>query len=162
MRTTATLVVALLSLLLLGADAAEDNEVTKNPGLLVLPTARVSDLTVYGVKLGDGVDKIPASAGVTRQPLQSRPQDAVYSGANVWYYAHDGIIYRIKVHGEVAKQMPPYDTARLQMALGKADESITDADSSTTCLRFFARHIQYTVHNRLTLPVVTSVDLYAP
>jgi hypothetical protein len=158
------LVVVTMSSFLLGADTERisSTEVTKNPALLVSSTAKVSELTVYGVKLGDSIDNIPGNAGVTRQPLEARPQDAVYTGANVWYFAHDGRIYRIKVLGEIVQQLPPYDSTRLQIALGKADESIQNENATAMRLSFFARHVAYVVHEARDLPVLTEADLYAP
>jgi hypothetical protein len=153
--------------LLLGADgggatsAPEEKDVAKNPAALILPSTKVDDVSVYGVKLGDSVDKIPGNVGVTQVGVPDRPQDAIYTGRNVSYYACDGKIYRIKVLGDIAKQLPTYDAARLQMALGKADETAESRNGEDTRLTYFGRRLQYTVHAFRALSVVTEVDLYA-
>ena len=154
--------------LLLGADGggatrpAEEQDIAKNPAALVSPSTKVNDVNVFGVKLGDPVDKIPSNAGVTQMGVPERPQDAIYTGRNVSYFACDGKIYRIKVHGDLAKHLPTYDAARLQMALGKADEVIEGRNGEDTRLTYFGRRLQFTVHAFRALAVITEVDLYAP
>jgi hypothetical protein len=145
-----------------GERAGEDREVSKNPALLVSPNVRVGELTVYGVKLGASTDTLGNEAGVTAVGIPERPQDMIYVGRNVRYYANDRKIYRITVIGELAKQLPTYDAARLQMAMGRADEVVERPTAEDTCLSFFARHVRYTVHAFRTLTLVTEVDLYAP
>jgi hypothetical protein len=162
MRTTiAALALTVLTLSGVPAGAAEgaagEMEVTKNPALLVSPSVQVGKLTVYGVKLGDSVEKIPGIAGVTRQP-SDRPQDAVYTGRSVWYFASEGKVYQIKVLGEITKGMPPHDAIRLQMVLGKADE-VTQTETGVTSLSYFTRHVHFTCR---ASKGVSSVDLYAP
>jgi hypothetical protein len=154
-----------LPLALPGADSpapAAENEVTKNPALLVSPAAKAAELTFYGVKLGDAADKIPNNAAVTAQGVPERTQDVVYSGRDVCFYAFGGKIYRIRVQGDLAKQIPTYDVARLQVALGKADDVTQVLAGQETYVSFFARHVRYTVHHFRTLSVVSEVDLYAP
>jgi hypothetical protein len=153
--------------LLLGADGGgatvqpEEKDVAKNPSALISPSTKVNDVSVYGLKLGDSVDKIPGNLGLTQLGIPERPRDAIYAGRNVAYYACDGKIYRIKVLGDIAKQLPTYDAARLQMALGKADEAAESRDGDDTRLTYFGRRVQYTVHRFRALSVVTEVDLYA-
>jgi hypothetical protein len=101
-------------------------------------------------------------AGVTATGVPERPQDMIYVGRNVWYYANDRKIYRITVIGDLAKQLPTYDAARLQMAMGKADEAVESPSAQDTRLSFFGRHVRYTVHAYRSLSLVTEVDLYAP
>ena len=162
---TAALAVAATVLVLSGLRAGAagggvgggEMEVTKDPNLLLTLKLPVGNLTVYGVKLGDSIEKIPAVAGVTRQSTE-RQQEAVFTGRNVSYYAYEDRIYRIRVHGEITQLMPPYDHTRLQMLLGKADEVAT-VESSMISLTYFARRVRFMfrdVHN------VSSVDFYAP
>ncbi len=145
-----------------GEGGAQETEVTKNPAVLVSPSFKAGEASVYGVRLGDSVDKIPSEAGVTAMGVPERAQDTVYAGRSVRYYANDKKIYCIAVIGDLAKQLPTYDAARLQMALGKADESIELLAGEDTRLSFFARHVRYTVHAHRVLSLVTEVDLYAP
>ena len=137
-------------------------EVTKEPALLVTPAAKVGDLTFYVVKLGDAADKIPNIAAVSTEGVQERTKDIVYAGRDVTFYAFDGKIYRINVHGDLLKQLPTYDATRLQVALGKADDITQSRLGEDTYLSFFGRHVRYTVHHFRMLSVVTEVDLYAP
>ena len=140
-----------------GGAAAGEMEVTKDSNLLLATKLPVANLTVYGVKLGDSIEKIPAAAGVTRQTTE-RQQDEVFTGRNVSYFANEGKIYRIRVHGELTEAMPPYDYTRLQMLLGKADEAATP-ETNVISLTYFARRVRFMfrdVHN------VSSVDFYAP
>jgi hypothetical protein len=143
-----------------GGDAGK--EVTKNPSLLISPGVKVGELSVYGVKLGDPVDKIPGSAGLTKQGVPQRPDDAVYIGRDVCFYAFQGKIYRIKVLGDLARQIPPYDADRLQMALGKADQIDAPSSAGETNVSFFGRRLRYAVHDFEILSVVTEVDMYMP
>ena len=145
-----------------GERGAEEKEVSKNPAALISPTLKAGDLSVYGLKLGAATDKIPGDAGATAMGIPERSQDTIYVGPNVRYYANDGKIYRITITGDLAKQLPTYDAARLQMAMGKADEAVESPSGSDTRLSFFARHVRYTVHAFRNLSLVTEVDLYAP
>lgn len=176
MRTTITLtglgLVAVLGWVLLGGGgtgvsqagqpAAQGREVTKNPAMLIAPTLKVGELSVYGVKLGAAADALPSEAGVSAEGIPERPQDMIYVGRNVRYYANDGRIYRITITGDLAKQLPTYDAARLQMTMGRADEVIQSPTGEDTRLSFFARHVRYTVHAFTNLSLVTEVDIYAP
>ena len=139
------------------AAAGGETEVTKDSNLLLTAKLPVANLTVYGVKLGDSIEKIPAVAGVTRQTTE-RQQDEVFTGRNVSYYANEGKIYRIRVHGELTEAMPPYDYTRLQMLLGKADEAATP-ETNVISLTYFARRARFVFHASQT---VSSVDFYAP
>src|ERR1035437_4645984 len=105
---------------------------------------------------------MPGEAGLATMEVQERPQDTIYTGRNVRYYANDKKIYRITVIGDLTKQLPTYDAARLQMALGKADEAVEIRNGEDTRLSFFDRHVRYTVHAYRNLTLVTEVDLYAP
>jgi len=80
----------------------------------------------------------------------------------VRYYANDKKIYRITVMGDLVKQLATYDGARLQMAMGKADESVESSSGEDTRLSFFGRRLRYTIHAYKSLSLVTEVDLYAP
>lgn len=143
-----------------GERPAEGKDVAKNPALLISSTLNPDELSVYGVGLGASPDKISLDAGVTPTGVPERPQDTIYVGRNVRYYANGGRIYRISISGDLAKLLPTYDAARLQMALGKADEVVEIGEN--TRLSFFARHVRYTVHAYRDLSVVTEVDLYVP
>jgi hypothetical protein len=147
-----------------GTDDRGDDakEVTKNPAMLISPGLRVGELSVYGVRLGDSTDRIPGDAGVTATAVPERSQDTIYVGRNVRYYANDKRIYRITVMGDLANQLPTYDAARLQMAMGKADEAVERPTGDNMLLSFFALHVRYTVHGYRSLSLVTEVDLYAP
>ena len=176
MRTTITLtglaVLAVLGWVLLGGGgtgvsqagqpAAQDKEVSKNPALLISPTLKAGELSVYGVKLGAAAASLPSEAGVSAEGIPDRQQDMIYVGRNVRYYANDGKIYRISIMGDLAKQLPPYDAARLQIALGKADETIESPTGEDARLSFFARHVRYTVHAYRSISLVSEVDLYEP
>jgi hypothetical protein len=107
--------------------------------------------------LGDSVDKIPTVAGVARQPSE-RPQDAFYTGRNVWYYAYEGRVYHIRVLGDIVNDLPPYDPTRLQIALGKADDVI-QPELDQVRLSYFARRLQFTFQGT---KLVSEVDFYAP
>ena len=157
-NATSVAVVLLASGLLMAADAGADVEmdVAKNPSVLLLPP-KAGDLEVYGVKLGDAVERIPVAAGATRRP-GDRPQDALYVGPNVTYYAHEGKIYQINVHGDIIKAMPPYNATRLQMKLGKADD-IRDPETGVLYLTYFGNRLGFTFVGSKN---VASVDLYAP
>lgn len=154
--------------LLLGAGGTEtaggagETDVAKNPALLISPSVKISQVSVHGVKLGDPIEKLAKNLAFTRQDIPERPQDTIYAGRDTWYFANEGKIYRIRVVGEIAKQIPTYDAARLQMALGKADEVAEGRSGEDTRVSFFGRRVQYTVHAFRTLSVVTEVDLYAP
>jgi hypothetical protein len=139
-----------------------EKDVAKNPAMLISPTLRAGELSVYGVKLGASSDSIPGEAGVTANGVPERSQDTTYIGRSVRYYANDKKIYRITVMGDLVKQLPTYDAARLQMAMGKADESVESPADEDTRLSFFGRHVRYTVHAYRNLSLVTEVDLYAP
>jgi len=141
---------------------AAEKELTKNPVLLISPALKAGELSVYGVKLGAATDKMPVDAGAIGMGVPERPQDAVHVGRNVRYYANDKKIYRITVMGDLTRQLPTYDAARLQMALGKADEVAESPSGEDTHLSFFARRVQYTVHAYRSVSVVAEVDLYAP
>ena len=145
-----------------GDRGAAPIEVTKNPEVLVLPTLKAGEVSVYGLKLGDPTDKMPGDAGVSAMEVPERPQDMIYVGRNVRYYANDKRIYRITVTGDLIKRLPTYDAARLQMAMGKADESVESPADEDTRLSYFGRHVRYTVHAFRTLSLVIEVDLYAP
>ena len=137
-------------------------EVTKNPAILISPTLKVGELSVYGVRLGASDENMPGDAGLSTMGIPERSQDTIYVGRDVRYYANDKKIYRITVTGDLARQLPTYDAARLQMALGKADEAVESPSGGETRLSFFARHVRYTVHTYPRLSLVTEVDLYAP
>lgn len=145
-----------------GERVAQDKEVTRNPAILISPTLKTGELTVYGLKLGSSTDAMPNDAGVSAVGIPERPQDMVYVGRNVRYYANDRKIYRITIMGDLAKQLPTYDAARLQMTMGKADEAIESPAEQDTRLSFFSRHVRYTVHSFRALSLVTEVDIYAP
>jgi hypothetical protein len=163
---------AVLSLLLLGDGSAGaraageggagERDVAKNPAMLISPTVKADELSVYGIRLGASADSIPGDAGVTAAGVPERSQDTIYDGRNVRYYANNKKIYRITVMGDLVKQLPTYDAARLQMAMGKADESIESSSGEDTRLSFFGRHVRYAVHAYRNLSLVTEVDLYAP
>lgn len=144
-----------------GEGGAQETEITKNPAAL-LSNVKAGEMSVYGVRLGDPVEKIPGSAGVTGIGVPERSQDTIYTGHNVRYYANDKKIYRITILDDLARQLPTYDAARLQMALGKADEVVESPAGENTRLSFFARHVRFTVHAYRSLSLVTEVDLYAP
>jgi len=141
---------------------AGDMEVTTRPAVLISPAVKIGELSVYGVKLGDSVDRIPNNAAVSAQDVPERPQDVVYAGRDVRFYAFQKRIYRIRIQGDLAKQIPTYDSDRLQVAFGKADEVSEASSGKDTYVSFFSRHLRYTVHRRRTLSFVTEVDLYAP
>ncbi|MFB3890460.1 MAG: hypothetical protein ACE15C_00410 [Phycisphaerae bacterium] len=143
-------------------DKAAELELTKNPAAVVSPAAKAGELTVYGVKLGDAADKIPNTAAVSAQSVPERPQDVVHMGRDVSYYAFQGKIYRIRIQGDLANQIPTYDADRLQVALGKADDILRSASGEDTRLSFIARHLRFTVHSFRMLSVIAEVDLYAP
>ena len=145
-----------------GDRGAEPKEVTKDPSILISPTMKVGELSVYGLKLGDPTDKMPGDAGVSATEVPERPQDTIFAGRNVRYYANDKRIYRIAITGDLVKQLPTYDAARLQMAMGKADESVENLEAENTRLSYFGRHVRYTVHAFQSMSLVTEVDLYAP
>jgi hypothetical protein len=145
-----------------GDREAAPREVTKDPAILISPTIKAGELSVYGLRLGDSTEKMPGDAGVSAMEVPERPQDMIYVGRNVRYYANDKRIYRITVTGDLVKRLPTYDAARLQMAMGKADESVEIPADEDTRLSYFARHVRYTVHAFRTLSLVTEVDLYAP
>ncbi|MEI8195802.1 MAG: hypothetical protein WCI73_07835 [Phycisphaerae bacterium] len=161
MKTTQVfqfLAVLLVSGLLLGAEGggAEATDVAKNPSLL-LASAKAGDLEVYGVKLGDTIDKITASAGTNRHATD-RPEDVHFTGPNVTYYSHQGRIYQIKVFGDITKALPPYGVARLQIKLGKADE-VYQPEAGVTCLIYLKSRMQFTFAGTGS---VAAVDLYEP
>jgi hypothetical protein len=145
-----------------GVSPGPDEEVTRNPAALISPTLKAGQLSVYGVKLGAASDSIPGDAGVTAVGVPERSQDTIYVGHNVRYYANDKKIYRITVMGDLVKQLATYDGARLQMAMGKADESVESSSGEDTRLSFFGRRLRYTIHAYKSLSLVTEVDLYAP
>ncbi len=145
-----------------GESGAGEKEVTKDPAMLISATLDAGELCVYGLKLGDAADKMPGDAGVSATDVPERSQDTIYVGRNVRYYANDKKIYRITVTGDLARKLPTYDAARLQMAMGKADESVENQDGQNTRLSYFGRHVRYTVHAFRNLSLVTEVDLYAP
>ncbi len=132
-------------------------EVSTSPAALVAIGVQRDDLMVYGVRLGDGVEKIPSRAGVARQ-VSERPRDAVYAGPTVKYFAHDGAIYQIEVLGDIVRDMPPYDAVRLQMRLGQADEILSPAAEETR-LVYFKTGLEFSFHGTGR---VTAVDVYAP
>jgi len=132
-------------------------DVVKNPALVLAAGVKVGELEVYGVKLGDVVERIPPRAGVSRRAGE-REKDAVYVGQNVTYYAYAGTIYQIRVYGDIAEAMPPYSATRLQMKLGKADE-VTEPEAGVVCLTYFAARVRFTCGAGKS---VTAVDLYAP
>jgi hypothetical protein len=142
--------------------AAADTEVAKNPNLLVWPSAKVAELTVHGIKLGDPIEPIAKDPAYRREDIPQRPNDIVYVGPDAIYYAFNGRVYRITIREELAKLLPPYDAVRLQMALGKADDAAESVAGVEARLNFYARHAQYTVHAYPRLSVVVAVDLYAP
>jgi len=143
-------------------------EVSQNPSLLIAPGTgpRAADLTVYGVRLGDPVDKLEGNPAFARQPARERSQDLLYTGRDAWFFATEGKIYRIKVRGEIVRRMPAYNAARLQVAMGKADEVVEtrgeEGRPAETRVSFFARRVEYMVRGDRNDSVVTEVDLYAP
>lgn len=150
--------VLLLGGLLLGAGAEQigDPDLVKNPAAF-LASPQAGDLEVYGVKLGDAVEKIPLTAGANRRPAD-RPQDTLYVGPNVTYFAHEGRIYQIRVYGEIIKAMPPYNATRLQMKLGQADD-VSPPEDGVTYLTYFHRRLGFTFVGSKN---ISAVDLYSP
>lgn len=143
-------------------------EVSQNPSLLValdLPP-RKPGLTVYGIRLGDPVEKLEGNPAFARQPVRERAQDLLYTGRDAWFFATEGKIYRIRVRGEIIRKMPAYNAARLQVALGKADSVVetpgAEGRPAETRVSFFARGTEYTVLGDRADSVVSEVDLYAP
>jgi hypothetical protein len=144
------------------AAAAGEMEITKNPALLVSPAMKAGEVTVHGVKLGDAIDKIPTNLVNTREDIPERPQDIIFVGTDASYFAHAGKVYRIRIAGDLLKQVPTYDAVRLQVAMGKADDIAQSPSGEEARLNFYARHVLYTVHAYRALAVVVAVDLYAP
>src|ERR1035437_6846581 len=65
---------------------ADDKEVTKDPAILLSPTMKAGEVSVYGIRLGDSTDKLPSDGSVTAVGVPDRSQDSIYVGRNVKYY----------------------------------------------------------------------------
>jgi hypothetical protein len=166
------LAVGLGNLALRGADGtaakgeanAGGREVIDNPSLLISPSIRFADLTFYGVKLGDSIDKIPNRAGVTKRPSDVSPGITYCAGQDIAYLADNGRIYQIVIGGDRLNGLPPCDTTLLQIILGKADSfEPAAAGERVSYVSYLQRQARFAVTDAHTLRArITEVTLYAP
>jgi hypothetical protein len=138
-------------------------EVTENPALLVTPGIKAADLTVYGAKLGDSIDKIDPRAGVVKKPAENAPEIIYCTGRDVSYLVYKDKIVQIILNETLLTHLPPFDPTRLQVALGKADQIETVTDTPATLLSFLTLQLQFTIAGTTPLRSrITSITLYAP